>query len=76
MKIHKATVTEFRAHTKRFFDLVERGETIRVFRNGKPIADIHKIRNQVRSWKQRKVQPLTIKGISMSRNILEERGQQ
>lgn len=36
-----ATFTELRNQAKQFFDLVEAGETVRVSRNGKPIAGIH-----------------------------------
>lgn len=32
--------TEVRNHAKTWFDMVESGETLRVLRNGKPIADI------------------------------------
>ncbi|MGA2779805.1 MAG: hypothetical protein ABSF94_19790 [Steroidobacteraceae bacterium] len=32
------TFTELRNHAKAFFDAVERGETVRVFRNGKAVA--------------------------------------
>jgi prevent-host-death family protein len=32
--------TDFRNHAKDYFDAVEAGDTVRVFRNGKPIADI------------------------------------
>jgi len=34
------TITELRNHAKVFFDAVEAGDTVRVFRNGKLIAEI------------------------------------
>lgn len=34
------TFTELRNHAKTFFDAVEEGETVRVYRNGRPVADI------------------------------------
>ncbi|MBK7471795.1 MAG: prevent-host-death protein [Betaproteobacteria bacterium] len=46
--------------------------TVRVFRNGKPIAEIVPIRPGVPSWK-RQASPLTIKGLSLSREILKDR---
>jgi hypothetical protein len=52
----------------------ESGETIRVLRNGKPIADIVPVMADLPSWKRRKAQPLVIGGESVSRLILEERG--
>jgi antitoxin (DNA-binding transcriptional repressor) of toxin-antitoxin stability system len=35
----QATFTEVRNHAKQYFDIVESGESVRVIRNGKPIAD-------------------------------------
>jgi antitoxin (DNA-binding transcriptional repressor) of toxin-antitoxin stability system len=37
--VREATLTEFRNQAKSVFDEVERGETVRVYRNGRPIAD-------------------------------------
>lgn len=70
--MQEATFTELRNHTKNYFDAVEAGETVRIFRNGKPIAEIIPIRNQVPSWKKQ-VTPLTIKGVSLSEEILNDR---
>ena len=67
-----ATFTELRNHAKDYFDAVEGGATIRVFRNGKPIAEIVPIRSGVPSWK-RHTTPLTIRGLSLSREILNDR---
>ena len=66
------TFTELRNRAKYFFDVVEGGESVRVFRNGKPIAEIVPIRSGVPSWK-RQTTPLTIKGFSLSREILSDR---
>ena len=56
-----------------FFDAVERGEVVRVFRNGKPIADIVPVASETPSWKRRTAQPLVVKGVSMSAEILKDR---
>ena len=40
MAMKQATFTEVRNHAKQYFDLVASGESVRVLRNGKPIADI------------------------------------
>jgi antitoxin (DNA-binding transcriptional repressor) of toxin-antitoxin stability system len=69
----QATFTEVRNHAKQFFDLVAMGETVRVLRNGKPIADIVPIMADLPSWKRRQAQPLVLDGVSVSRMILEER---
>jgi prevent-host-death family protein len=71
-KWRKATFTELRNHTKDYFDAVESGDKVRVFRNGKPIAEIVPIRSGVLSWK-RQATPLTIEGVSLSGEILSDR---
>ena len=69
----QATFTEVRNHAKTYYDLVESGESVRVLRNGKAIADIVPVIADLPSWKRRKVQPLLLDGVSASRTILEER---
>lgn len=68
------TITELRNHARDYFDAVEAGDTVRVFRNGKPIAEIVPIRSGVPSWK-RHATPLTVKGLSLSRAILSDRAE-
>ncbi|WPL18313.1 hypothetical protein Thiowin_03383 [Thiorhodovibrio winogradskyi] len=58
---------------KAYVNMVESGEAVWVLRNGKPMADIVPIIASLPSWKQRKVQPLVIGGVSVSQMILEER---
>jgi antitoxin (DNA-binding transcriptional repressor) of toxin-antitoxin stability system len=72
--MHQVTFTELRNHAKTDFDFAESGETIRVLRNGKPIADIVPVMADLPSWKRRKAQPLVLGGESVNRLILEERG--
>jgi prevent-host-death family protein len=67
-----ATFTELRNNAKQYFDAVEAGDTVRVYRNGKPIAEIVPIRSGAPSWK-RQVTPLVIRGLSLSREILKDR---
>ena len=69
----QVTFTEVRNHAKQYFDIVESGESVRVLRNGKPIADIVPIMADLPSWKRRKAQPLVLDGVSVSGMILEER---
>ena len=71
--MRQATFTELRNQAKTFFDAVERGEVVRVFRNGKPIADIVPVGSETPSWKRRVAQPLVIKGVSLSAEILKDR---
>ncbi len=71
--MRQATFTEVRNNAKTYFDIVESGESIRVLRNGKPIADIIPVVADLPSWKRRKAQPLVLDSVSVSRMILEER---
>ena len=71
--MRQATFTELRNHAKEYFDIVEAGESLRIVRNGKPIADIIPLPQDLPSWKRRVAQPLIIDGVSLSRIILEER---
>ncbi|MBN8510971.1 MAG: type II toxin-antitoxin system Phd/YefM family antitoxin [Burkholderiales bacterium] len=70
----EASFTELRSQAKHYFDLVERGETVRVLRNGRPIAEIHPITRDLPSWKRRRARPLLIGGEAISKLLLEERG--
>lgn len=69
----QATFTEVRNHAKQYFDIVASGESVRVMRNGKPIADIVPVAADLPSWKRRNAQPLVLDSISVTRMILEER---
>jgi len=66
------TFSELRNNAKKYFDAVEKGESIEVFRRGKPVATVNPIRPRSLSrWK--KANPLKIDGASLSRLILQER---
>ena len=69
----QASFTEVRNQAKHYFDLVESGETIRVLRNGRPIADIGPVAADMPSWKRRTVQPLVLDQVAISQLILDER---
>jgi prevent-host-death family protein len=69
----QATFSELRNNAKQYFDIVEAGETVRIMRNGKPIADIVPLPKDLPSWKRNQPQPLVIDGLSLSRIILEDR---
>lgn len=71
--MQEATFTELRNQARHYFDLVEGGETVRVLRNGKPIAEIHPIARDLPSWKRRPARPLVIGGAAISDLILEQR---
>ncbi|MBI4237388.1 MAG: type II toxin-antitoxin system prevent-host-death family antitoxin [Deltaproteobacteria bacterium] len=70
--MQNVTFSELRNNAKKYFDAVESGETLEVYRNGKPIAMISPAREHSLSrW--RSARPLKIAGISLSRLIMQER---
>lgn len=71
--MRQAAFTDLRNNAKLYFDYVEAGESVRVLRNGKPIADIVPIAPDLPSWKRRKARPLVIDGASLSKLILQDR---
>ncbi len=66
--------TEFRRNAAALFNSVEQGETIRVLRHGKPIAEVVPIdpRRTRFSWKRPGLL-LEAGNVSLSREILKER---
>jgi len=69
--MQEATFTELRNHAKTYFDAVEGGDTVRIYRNGKAIAQIVPIKDSEPSWKRQ--QPLVISGLSLSQSIMNDR---
>jgi antitoxin (DNA-binding transcriptional repressor) of toxin-antitoxin stability system len=71
--MRQTTFTELRNNAKAFFDAVEAGEIVRVFRNGKPIADLVPVPSETPSWKRHAVEPLVTKGVRLSEEIVQDR---
>ncbi len=72
-------LSEFRASASAMLDLVEQGETVRILRHGKPVADLVPIKLdapvKVPSWK-RTIVPLNYQradGKTIAQLIIEER---
>ncbi len=59
--MHTLSLSEFRAHASEMLDLVEKGETVRILRHGKPVAQLVPVTApqelEMPRWK-RPVQPL------------------
>jgi antitoxin (DNA-binding transcriptional repressor) of toxin-antitoxin stability system len=68
-----ATFSQFRNNAKKFFDAVEKGETIEIYRYGKPVAMVSPVirENNKDYWKG--VSPVKIPGVSGSKYILDAR---
>jgi len=72
--MRQVSFTEFRMNAASFFNSVEQGETIRILRHGKPIAEVVPVQAMPRtlSWKRPGL-VLETEGASLSREILKER---
>ncbi len=68
------TFTEFRKNASGLLDLVEKGESIRVLRHGKPIAKIVPARlpESKSAWKRPGLRLVTA-GATLSKAVLEQR---
>lgn len=64
--------SQFRQNAKKYLDAVERGETIRVMRHGRVIAEVVPPHRRQPAWKNNGLQ-LVIPGASLSEAVLKER---
>ena len=77
--MHTVPLSEFRANASAMLDLVEQGETVRILRHGKPVAELVPLKAdvpaKVPSWK-RPIEPLHIirpDGKTGAQLIIDER---
>ena len=77
--MHTLPLSEFRANVAAMIDLVEHGDTVRILRHGKPVADLVPTQPQaeqkVPRWKM-PIEPLNISrpdGKTGAQLIIEER---
>ncbi len=77
--MHTVPLSEFRANASAMLDLVERGETVRILRHGKPVAELVPLKAEAAaslpSWK-RPIEPLHVvrpDGKTGAQLIVEER---
>lgn len=74
-RMKQVSFSEFRRNAASLLDAVEKGETIRVLRHGKPIAEVVPVPAPgaaTLSWKKPGL-ALDIPGVSLSREIIRER---
>lgn len=74
--MRETTSTELRNHTKTFFDEVEKGETVRVYRNGRPVADIVPLNAAIPAWKKPPQIRLSLGNLSLGDEVLADRDHQ
>ena len=75
--MHTLPLSEFRANTSAMLDLVEQGETVRIMRHGKAVADLVPIQDariaKLPNWKQ-PFEPVQLpQGVSLSQAVLDQR---
>ena len=77
--MHTISLSEFRANASAMIDRVERGETVRILRHGKPVAELVPAKSsapeKLPSWK-RPIKPLEYQradGKTLAQLIIEER---
>ena len=77
--MHTISLSEFRANASAMIDRVEQGETVRILRHGKPVAELVPAKarepEKLPSWK-RPIQPLEYQradGKTLAQLIIEER---
>jgi prevent-host-death family protein len=71
--MQEVTFTDFRNHAKRYFDSVEHGETVRIYRNGLPIGDLVPVPSRAPAWKQPPSTRINLKGLLLSEEIIADR---
>jgi prevent-host-death family protein len=79
-KMKTLSLSEFRAHASEMVDLVQQGETVRILRHGKPVAELVPVRaepdaapERLPHWK-RPIEPVQLPpGQSLSQAVLAER---
>jgi prevent-host-death family protein len=69
-------LSEFRANASSMLDLVQQGQTVRILRHGKPVADLVPIRetdpHRIPSWKQAFTPVRLPDGVSLSDAVIDE----
>ena len=79
MHTHTVSLSEFRANASAMIDRVEQGETVRILRHGKPVAELVPAKpsepEKLPSWK-RSIAPLEYQRVdnkTLAQLIIEER---
>jgi len=72
--MQQTTFTNFRRHAKDYFDAVEGGDVVRVYRNGRPIADVVPIPAEEPAWKHPVVR-IAVRGPRASDMVIQDRAE-
>ena len=70
-------LSEFRANAASVLDRVQQGQTVRILRHGKPVADLVPVRaneaDRLPNWKQAFAPVQLAPGVSLSQAVLDRR---
>ncbi len=67
------TFSQLRNNAKTYFDAVEQGETVEIYRHGKPIAMLTPVLREPTLNRWKTARPIKLSGVSASKMIIEER---
>lgn len=67
------TFSQLRNNAKKYFDAVEKGESVEVYRHGRPIAMLTPVLRTPHLSRWKTANPIRIPGVSASKAIIEER---
>ena len=67
------TFSQLRNNAKKYFDAVEQGETVEIFRHGKPIALLTPVVREQGLSRWKTANPIKIPGLSLSKEIIKDR---
>ncbi len=67
------TFSQLRNNAKKYFDAVEKGESVEVYRHGKPIAMLSPVVREAPLSRWKTANPIKIPGLSLSKEIIKDR---
>ena len=67
------TFSQLRNNAKKYFDAVEKGETVEVYRHGKPVAIVSPVLVKSTEPRRNLFEPIRIPGVSASKILIEQR---
>lgn len=78
-KMHEMPLSEFRANAASVLDRVQQGQTVRILRHGKPVADLVPVRDvatdRLPNWKRAFAPVQLPPGVSLSQAVQEQPGE-
>lgn len=70
----ETTQAELAENPRQILNMVEAGESVRIYQDGRAIADIVPLASTSKKWINRTVKPMVLEGVTVSEAIIEDRG--